>query len=300
MDTPETSIAVRTLLAAGFTIDNADRHGSHIEVDCARADLFGITVRYRCCIFDADSPPSGEATRLADTASRDNRLAIVISKTVGSECLAWSEFLDGLGGAVPSWHALGPDFRDTFLTLARNERPPGSDEEPWLAFEEATADAFEFLLGARVIRLGGKRRGKKVSDLVTRIPDRRVLVIDTKAYKNPFDASSGNLRALAEYTTRQCARQRGQFQVGGAIVVANAFAQDADGLRRISGDFLADVRVPVTFVTAQTLADLVETLVKDPMLRSAIRWGYLFCRGGLLEPTTVTAELADAATERSR
>ena len=169
--------------------------------------------------------------------------------------------------------------------------------EPWSAFEDATADAFEFLLGVRVNRLGGKKRGKKVSDLVTHIPDPKVLVIDTKAYKNPFDASSGALRPLQEYTVRQRQRQgNGGTPLGGAIVVANDFKQDATSIATIAAEFIASTGVPVTFIRARTLVAIVAAVANDATLRRAIRWSHLFCRGGMLEDTLARSEKTTPAT----
>ena len=95
--------------------------------------------------------PFGEGRR-----GRERRL-VAIASAEGPALAFLYEFLAALGGAVPNWRALAPGFEETYLTLARNESPLGTTVEAWSAFEDATADAFEFLLGVRVNRLGGKK-----------------------------------------------------------------------------------------------------------------------------------------------
>lgn len=297
---PDTAIATRTLIAAGFTVIGAERHGTHIEIDCSHTDFLGFTVQYRVAIFDADEPPSAEVSIIHHSSQKDNRVPIVVAASSGEGWLLWVDFLDSLGGAVPSWRALDSSFGNTLLTLAKNQSSEAEQGEAWLDFEEATADAFEFMLGHRVSRLGGRRRGKKVSDLLAQMPDGRILVVDTKAYRDPFDASSGSLRPLQEYTARQVTRQRGTNDVAGAILVANEFKQDETGLARIAGDFQAQSRVPITFVCAGTLVQLVESVARNVTLRSAIRWPALLSRGGFLVRSTVDSEVSDARAERRR
>ena len=89
---------------------------------------------------------------------------------------------------------------------------------------------------------------------MTHIPDPKVLVIDTKAYKDPFDASSGALRPLQEYTLRQRHRQgNGGIPLGGAVVVANDFEQNAAAIATIAADFIAATGVPVTFILSSNI-----------------------------------------------
>lgn len=296
----DTAIAIRTLLAGGFTVTASERHPGGIEIDCYRPDVLGLIIQYRLVLFD-HPPDLDELARIRIAAAQDRRALLLIADRDEPDCYSWSEFLSALGGAIPNWRAISADFPTTLLTLARNQKTGANEVEPWAAFEEATADAFEFLLGARVNRLGGKRRGKKVSDLLTHTPapNSKALVIDTKAYGDPFDASSGALRALEEYTVRQRHRQGNDcLPLGGAILVAYAFKQDATSLAGITADFNAATGMPVTFIRASTLAHAVSVLSRDVTLRRAIRWTHLLCRGGLLEDSIVDRELADAVNER--
>jgi hypothetical protein len=291
-------MAVRTLIAGGFSITSSERHPGHIEIECRRADLFGVEIEYVIAVFDQDAPSAAEKEHVVAAAKRSGRVPVVVAGLPGPDWFGWADVLASLGGAVPNWTALGPSYNDIILTTSTNKLPTGMEGEAWQIFEEAVADGFEYLLGARVLRLGGKRRSKKVSDLVTLMPDQRILVIDTKAYSNPFDTSSGHLRALEEYTKKQIERQRGQFSVAGAVLVAAEFSQDSSGLHRTSADFLANTGLPATFVEARTIASTVARLSKEPTLRAALQWRMLFCRGGLLEQKVAMKEIDDASVER--
>lgn len=293
-----TAIVSRTLVTAGFSITNSRRQPTHIEVHCERADMFGCVVRYLVVVCDGDDPPTSDLPNIARTAEELRRTLLVVCKLGGPTWISWQDFLDSLGGAVPSWRALGPEYRTILLDSANNRVPSGLTGEAWQILEDAVADGFEFILGNRVNRLGGKKRGRRVSDMVTQTPDRHVLILDTKASAAPFDATWDELRPLVEYTKTQIARQRGQFEVRGAILVAHDFKQQVDSLTKFSGDFLAEAGVPLTFVRAQQLAGLVATLGKEPVLRSSVSWPRMLCRGGFLSQSHVDTELEAARSER--
>jgi hypothetical protein len=291
---PDTAVASRTLITAGFSISNSHRQPTHIEIHCERSDLFGSTVPYLIAVCEGDEPPKSDLPNIVRQARSLNRTLVVVCNSGGAEWLSWKEFLDDLGGAVPSWRALGTDYKSVLLEAARNKKPKGLKGEAWQVFEDAVADGFEFILGNRVNRLGGSSRGKRVSDMITQTPDQRVLVIDAKASRKGFNATWPQLRPLVEYTRAQINRQRGHSDVHGAVVVSSEYKQDIPQLRHRADDFLAEVRVPLTFVKAEHFAGLVSTLGKSPKLRTSIDWARLFCRGSLLEPRELSAELKSA------
>ena len=145
---------------------------------------------------------------------------------------------------------------------------------------------------------GVVKRGQRVSDMVAQTPDERILVVDAKAYKNPFDASTPNLRALGEYVTLQKKRQSGQVEVSAALVVADSFEQSAKQLNEVSRVFTAEYRLPVGFMPVESLAELVQTLVARPWMRPSINWALLLCGGGLVSVADVRRELASAESQR--
>jgi hypothetical protein len=213
--------------------------------------------------------------------------------------MSHQEFFDSLGGAVPSWRALDPTYAESLAIAARNEIPPGLTGEAWLAFEDMVADGLEYVFGRRVRRLGGRRRGRAVSDSLAQFPDHRLLVLDTKASAGAVDVSLPALRPLHEYTKRQVQRQRGQNEVFGAVVVAKEFQQTEATQANISAEFGSEAGVPVAFLGSETLSDLVSRCATEPTVRAAVRWHRIF-KGGAVLAADIAREFADAQAERVR
>jgi hypothetical protein len=297
-DIPSTAVASRTLITAGFAIAKSRRMRTHIEIYCSRIDLFGRPSKYFIALCDGSEPPATDVRNIRKEADNFGGTLVVVCKDGGQGWLSWREFLDSLGGPVPSWRALGAGYLDALERSSRNSLPIGQIGEAWRTFEEAVADGFEFALGNRVVRLGGRTRGKKVSDLLTQTPDNNVLVLDAKAAANGFDAVWGELRALVEYTTAQITRQKGHYEVRGAVIVSSDFNQSPDQLASQATEFLAVTRVPLTFMRARQLGDLVGHFSASPGLRTSVNWTRLLCRGGLLEDRQILEEI-DAATDQT-
>jgi hypothetical protein len=217
--TSNVAIATCTLLAAGYTISGVHRQPAHIEFKCERISRLGPTVQFLIAITDRAEFSEDEAHDIAHAAANQNRLSVLVSKSGGSGQLTWTEFLDVMGGAVPSWKALTDEYRDRLETASRNVSSSGLIGEAWWIFESLVADGLEFCFGRRVNRLGGQQRGKRVSDMVAPLPDFNVVVVDTKATVGGFNAIAGSLRALVEYVNKQKQRQQGGGDVVAALVV---------------------------------------------------------------------------------
>ena len=195
------------------------------------------------------------------------------------------------------WRALAPEYENNLLTTGSNRLPAGVTGEAWRLFEDLVADGFELVFGRKVRRMGARKRGQRVSDMITQIPDGAVLVVDAKATAGTFSASISELRALIEYTRMQRLRQRGHNEVFAAVLVAPAFEQDAGGLNGISKQFLAETGVPIAFLPATLLGRMVTLLSQRPDLRTAVHWRSLFS-GGLIDVRDFQSELRRADTER--
>jgi hypothetical protein len=293
-----TATLTRTLLAAGFAIKGARRQPHHIEIACERYDILGATIPYLLVVCEADEPPAGDLPNIRRSAARAGQVVVLVAQASGPEWLGWSDFLAALGGAVPTWRALGDDYPVILRAVSKTQLPAGLVGEAWEIFEEATADGLEFLFGRRVRRMGGTRRGQRVSDIVALTPDGRVVVVDAKASAKRYDVTWPKLRPLIEYVKAQQARQKGHLEVGGAVVVADGFKQPASVLLELHGEFFNDTRVPITFVDVEVLLSLVAQMTARPDLRSAVAWARLFCRGGRLTGTHVRRELEAADAER--
>jgi hypothetical protein len=72
--------------------------------------------------------------------------------------------------------------------------------EAWRFFEDLVADGFDLVFGRKERRMGARRRGQRVGDMITQIPDGAVLVVDPKATAGAFSAAISELRPLIEYT----------------------------------------------------------------------------------------------------
>jgi hypothetical protein len=292
-----TSVATRTLTAAGFRITGFQRSISHIEYVCERPDVFGVSQRYVFLIFETDHAAQ-QIVDVRSAAARESGAAVVVvSRLETANTIAWQYFLDALGGAVPSWRALSDEFFAVLKASGQNKKTTASDEEPWRVFEDAVADAFEFLFGRRVRRLGGQRRGSRVPDSLALTPDGALIVIDTKASGSPFDLTYDELRPLKEYVKNQQIRQTGSQPVNAAVLVADSFRQDQQRLQELSQDFFADVQVPITFARSDTIAAAVRLLVPDVRMRNKLRWRRCLCVGGLVEVKIVEQELQRARDE---
>jgi hypothetical protein len=202
-----------------------------------------------------------------------------------------------MGGAVPPWRVLTGNFADHLVIASKNQLPPGLSGEPWRLFEVLVADGFEFCFGRRVHRMGAHQRGKRVSDMVAPLPDFDVVVIDAKALADGFDAGWDSFRPLVEYVERQKIRQRGGGEVTAALVLSSRFQQDDERLGGVAREFLGETRTPLCFMTAETLAYLVNELLQQSDVRGAIRWKMIFS-GGVVSQERLRKEITAAIGER--
>lgn len=179
----------------------------HIEFSCERVSRLGPSVQFLIAITDQSEFSDEAANDIAHAAANQNRLVVLVSNSGRTGQLCWTEFLDVMGGAVPSWRTLTDEYREHLLTASKNVLPPGLTGEAWWIFESLVANGLEFCFARRVNRMGGQKRGKRVSDMVAPLPDFSVIVVDAKASGSGFDVGAGSLRALVEYVEKQKQRQ---------------------------------------------------------------------------------------------
>jgi hypothetical protein len=296
-ENPNVAVATRTLLLAGYAIENSRRQPTHIEILCHRTSVLASDVRYLVAITEAEAFTEHTVQELRHIAEREGRSLVLVGATSTELQLGWSDFLDALGGAVPSWRALAPEYTNNLLIAGNNKLPEGATGEAWRLFEDLVADGFELVFGRKVRRMGARKRGQRVSDMITQIPDGAILVVDAKATASAFNASISELRPLIEYTRMQRLRQRGHNEVFAAVLVAPRFEQDAATLNSVSKQFLAEAGVPVAFLMVGLLGLMVTSLSTRPDLRNALHWRALFA-GGLVDVRGFQSELSRADNER--
>lgn len=293
---PNLQTTIRTLLLAGFKIENNQRQPTHTEIFCSAPILGSAAALLVALTTDNELAPTIRP-QIERAAKNSGRTLVVVANSPGEDQLGWDDFLEGFGGAVPSWRALSDGYLAQLETAGRNAKPEGFGGEPWRLFEQLVADGLEFALGRRVRRLGAAKRGQKVSDMIALLPEATVLVVDAKATAISFDAAIHHLRPLAEYTANQRTRQRGFAEVFGAVIVARKFDQDAASLLGVSREFTSQSGVPVAFLEVPTLGHIIECLRQEPTLRSGIRWRFLFA-GGLLPSAMFDSEIEALKGER--
>ena len=302
MDTTQSSIrpdlqtTIRTLLLSGFTIENNQRQPTHTEIYCS-APLLGTSVPLLLILTEEDEVPSNVRLQIERAAQRSKRTLITVASVPGPNQLGWADFLEGFGGAVPSWRALDDTYASQLETTAKNAKPQGFGGEAWRLFEALVADGLEFCFARRVRRLGATKRGQKVSDMIALIPEGGVLVVDAKATDASFNAAISELRPLIEYTNNQRLRQRGFAEVFAAVVVSREFAQNAESLSSTSREFSSKAGVPVAFLEVATLVHFINFLRREPSWRPGVKWRLLFA-GGLVTTKMFDAEISALKGER--
>ena len=297
---PRVATSVRTLLVGGYDLDAAaERHLTHIEIRCEKPSVFGVRVRFLIAITDADAFSVEQVGDLERLAKQENRTPVFVGRNPTDFQLGWQEFLSTLGGEVPSWRAVSPTYSAALSTASFNKLPAGTTGEAWLVFEDLVCDGLEFALGRRAHRLGGRRRGQRVSDIVAVLPTTELLIVDAKAAGDGFDANWPALRPLEEYVKKQQQRQQGYNFVHSALLVSSRFRQPAATLQELSNTFLAATRIPLGFLTGDVLAGIIGRVQSSTDLRAAINWKRLFA-GGLLTIAAFDREIGEASTERIR
>ena len=293
----ETSVVTRTLVAAGFSITDFRRHPRYGEYICERLDAFGLSIPYVIAVCDDNEPNENEMEYARSVAKGEGRIFLTVARGSGDEWLRWDDFLEALGGAIPTWRALSDEYPNVLKTASRDEIPPGLSGQAWQIFEEAVADGLEFIFGRRVRRLGGRKRGRKTSDMITQTSDHKILIIDAKASSRNYDVGWPELRPLTEYVKNQKIRQRGRLELSAAVIVANQFEQDSKRLTELNGEFISETNIPLTFLEVNSMLKIIEQMKQNPTIRNTLRWGRIFCSGGVVRLRLFEQELEAAIEE---
>ena len=294
---PQTQIATRTLIVAGYSIEGGDWQPRHIEILCKRTDILGASIPYLIAVTD-DELSEEEIDDIFHSALNQGRIPVIVAAIPSERAISWEDFIEALGGAVPSWKVLSLEYDQALVAAAKNELPAGETKgEAWLIFEDLVSDGLEFIFGRRVRRLGGRRRGRPVSDMQAQMPTGHVLVVDAKASADGFDVTWPELRPLVEYVKRQHVRQQSQVELFGALVSSFNFKQSDDRLLELCLEFIAEVRVPLSFIDTEVLVATIDLFRNRPDARNGIRWNRIF-KGGRIPLSSIEKELQAVDDER--
>lgn len=289
---------IRTLITAGFSVSSAQRLPQHIEIKCWKGDAFGLSISYLFVLTDEEEFPQNLIDLVRQSYATQGKSIVFIAQNPGENWLGWDEVLEIMGGAVPSWRALSEDYANSLLTTATNKLPEGVEGEAWQLFEYAVADGLEYVLGHKVRKFGGTRRGQRVSDMIAQTSDDTLLVIDAKASQEPYGITMSELRPLIEYVQTQVKRQKGSIEVRSAVIVAKAFKQTTDTLIEVSQEFLSTTGVPLCCLTTEVLIEMVQHISKNPKLKNSIIWRKIFCRAGIVQIQTLKEEIKAASDQQ--
>jgi hypothetical protein len=288
-----TESGLRLLRAGGFLIESVHLGAGFTELVAVRYDELGVPVRYVIGIADArfDEASAAAIGQLAERLSA-SKLLISDELPAGESGLRWSEFVARMGGAIPSLLPLDPTYRERLISLGRGERPTGLDDgDVEDLYETYVFGGLEFLIGARVVRYGASRRFKPVPDgLLLPVRDPVAVLYDAKAYAPSFRVERDDVRRFGDYVRRyneQYAHHSGPAR--SFLVVSTSFSQAPAARQNQSNQLLADVGVPLSFLTSEVLAAAVDMLAGRPWLRNVLRWREIFA------PLDVTSQRLEVA-----
>jgi hypothetical protein len=103
---PNLQTTIRTLLLSGFKIENNRRQPTHTEIYCS-AQLLGSDLPLLLVLTEEDELLPSIRPHIQRAAERGDRTRVIVANAPGPDQLSWEDFLETLGGAVPSWRALG-------------------------------------------------------------------------------------------------------------------------------------------------------------------------------------------------
>lgn len=297
---PKTQTAIRTLIVAGYTIERSHWQPRHIEILCKRTYMLGASIPYLIAVTDADECSEAEINGILRSASNQGRIPVIVTPGPSEKTISWEDFTEVHGGAVPSWQALSSEYDQALVTAAKNQLPTDvTNGKAWLIFEDLVGSGLEFIFGRRVIRLGGRLSGRRVSDMLAQIPTGPILVVDTKASADGFDVTWSELRPLVEYVKQQRVRQCGHANLLGALISSSDFKQSDARLLELCLEFGAEAKVPLSFIDADVLAATINLFRERPDVRNGIHWNQVF-KGGRIRLSSIEKELQAVNDERVR
>jgi len=288
---PDLQVAVRTLTIGGFTLEKAIRNPGFALIYVYRYDEFGVKQQYCFALFEKD--PGEEQIESAKISAGHNKAELVI---IGSSTLRekvnveWIRFLNLFGGPVFSYSPLDTDFGDQIIQLGSNKLPIGLEGKPDDLFELSVHKALEFIFGCKVNRYGQERRFEARPDgaiLQSRIFS---ALYDAKAYTKGYEVSLDSIRQFGSYVTEFRGRYSQFFELNAFIVISGSFPHSANILESRSRQLMSEVNIPLVFLTAESIVQIIDLLADFPSARRAINWRKIFVNP-VVTPELVQAEL---------
>jgi hypothetical protein len=295
---PQLSTAIRTLLAGGFSLLRAERAPGYALIFTQRTDEFAATQAH-CFVVaeDALGPSQIDAARIAAN-HHNSQLVVVGTAPTDPNALSWERFVNLFGGPVTAASVFDTSFVDSLLVLARNELPSGLEGRADDLFEGYVHSAFEFVFGGRVVRYGQNRRFEARPDGII-IPHWRFAALyDAKAYSDGYEVSADGIRQFCSYVEDFHSRYSAFVpHLTSFIVVSSTFPHDDSTLEGRSRDLYGKCHVPLCFLTAAHLAEVLALLIDQPRARLSIDWPRILA-DPILHPSRVREELSALGRDR--
>lgn len=297
---PDLTLAVRTLVSGGFRLEAVEQKPGYAVLHASRVDEFGATHRYSFALSAtrAFGDAQVSAVQIA-AAARDSRLVLIGTPLDGSGVPAvdWERFLNIFGGPVFSASPFEPDFCPNLVSLGRNSLPPGLSGTADDLFEAFVRVALEFILGGRVIRYGQERRFEIRPDGIALPRHDFSLLYDAKAYTEGYPVTADSMRQFRTYVEDFRRRYNAYLpRLNAFVAISGEFAQGETALGDRSRELFGECGVPLVFLRATDLAEIVEMLINRPAARASINWSRVFA-DPVVKPARVSRELTAIAKD---
>jgi hypothetical protein len=99
---------------------------------------------------------------------------------------------------------------------------------------------------------------------------------DAKAAQDGYEVTAEAVRQFKSYGDDFSRRYQSYLRLNAFVVISGTFKHGSDTLARRSRELLAECGVPLTFLTASSLADVIALLAQHPKARRSIYWPKVF------------------------
>jgi len=274
---PNLNLAVRTLTIGGFLLDGAERNPGYILIFAQRIDEFGIPQKYCFALFD--NAAASEEIESANIAASYKGYNLILVGHIGTSKLPnieWDRFINLFGGPIFTLSPLETEFIPHLIELSHNKLPTGLTGRPDDLFEIYVRNAFEFIFACRVVRYGQDRRFESLPDGIALNFTRFSALYDSKAYSKGYEVTEDSMRQFKSYVEDFKRRYSQYFELNTFIVISGEFPNAKSALEGRSRELQAGTQVPLSFLTANTLGEIITIMAKNPLLRRSIDWRKIF------------------------
>ena len=283
MTTSPVATCVRSLTINGYVLDRAHSDYGYTILDFHRYDHFSVRIAYSFVLYESISPSTIKSIVKAATKRNASVVLIGAKRFPGVPCLTWEDFVGKMGGPVPSWTVVDPEFSRKLQDLAQNKLPPEMEGQPDTLFENMVKEALQFLFSDRVIQYGQERLFEKVPDGIAFVTHHWPILYDCKAYGKGYSVNADDVRRFADYVNEFNRRYATIYHsVQTFLVVTGELADSGQSLERRVVDLRAACNAQLVVVCAEDLGEIVTLLVGAPASRRSIDWKRLLASNKLV------------------